>query len=191
MLWPQWPNFDTCKWQTDVKIEISASNHRRGHQNSKNDIYDVIEGHWRWMTSVYLGKVTISLYQCKRWISLRDVHIRDDMHNILSMCISPAKKKRKKKTPSRSQVTGVETLRNANFADMTLKAGHRSNKAQRSWQVQSWDFQGRWKFSKISYTLFRYDQSNRPRVIFGKPEEGLHQSPYQPVYPSSQWHIFI
>ena len=73
------------------------------------------------MTSVYLGKVTISLYQCKRWISLRDVHIHDDMHNILSMCMSPAK------TPS-SQVTGVETLRNANFADMTLKAGHRSNK---------------------------------------------------------------
>ena len=78
------------------------------------------------MTSVYLGKVTISLYQCKRWISLRDVHIHDDMHNILSLCISPAKKKTKQKTSS--QVTVVETLWNANFADMTLKAGHRSNK---------------------------------------------------------------
>ena len=30
--------------------------------------------------------------------------------------------------PPSSQVTGVETLRNANFVDMTLKAGHRSNK---------------------------------------------------------------
>ena len=50
------------------------------------------------MASVYLGKVTISLYQiqCKRWISLRDVHIHDDTHNILSMCISPAKKKNAK-----------------------------------------------------------------------------------------------
>ena len=83
--------------------------------------YDVIEGHCRWMTSVYLGKVTISLYQCKRWISLRDVRIHDDMHNILSICIPP------EKTPS-SQVTGVETLRKANFADMPLKAGQRSNK---------------------------------------------------------------
>ena len=49
--------------------------------------YDIMERHWRCMTSVYLGKVTISLYQCNGWISLHDVHIHDDMHNILSMCI--------------------------------------------------------------------------------------------------------
>ena len=30
--------------------------------------------------------------------------------------------------PPSSQVTGVKTLRNANFADTTLKVGHRSNK---------------------------------------------------------------
>ena len=66
---------------------------KSAHQITVGDIKtrkmanDVIEGHWRWMTSVYLGKVTILLYQCKRWISLRDVRIHDDMHNILSMCI--------------------------------------------------------------------------------------------------------
>ena len=43
--------------------------------------------------------------------------------------------KKKKKTPS-SQVTDVKTLRNANFADMTLKAGRRSNKGHGRYNLE-------------------------------------------------------
>ena len=121
-------------------MQKSKSAHQTtvGGIKTRKMTYDVIEGHLRWMTSVYLGKVTISLYQYKRWISLFDVHIHDDMHNILSMCISPAKNKTKTtttKTPS-SQVTGVETPWNTNFADMTLKAGHRSNKGHGRYNLE-------------------------------------------------------
>ena len=75
----------------DAKSEICASNHRREHQNSKI-VYDVIKGHCRRLTSVYLGKVTMS------------VQTMDVTPPQLSMCISPAK------MPS-SQVTGIEMLR--------------------------------------------------------------------------------
>ena len=47
-----WPDFDTCKWQTDAKIEISASNHRRRHQNSKNDM-------WRYRRSFTLDDLSV------------------------------------------------------------------------------------------------------------------------------------
>ena len=125
--------------------------------------YDIIEGHWRCMTSVYLGKVTISLYQCNGWISLRDVHIHDDMHNILSMCCAYNQQK-----PPSSQVTGVETQRNANFADMTLKAGHRSNKGHGRYNLEIFreevNFQGlgRHNFVTIS-RIVRVLFSENPR----------------------------
>ena len=69
----------------DKRMQKSKSAHQItvGSIKTRKMAYNVIEGHWRWMTSVYLGKVTISLYQCKRWISLSDLHIHDDMHNIL------------------------------------------------------------------------------------------------------------
>ena len=64
----------------DKRMQKSKSAHQItvGGIKTRKMAYDVIEGHWRWMTSVYLGKVTISLYQCKRWISFCDVHIHDD-----------------------------------------------------------------------------------------------------------------
>ena len=86
--------------------------------------------------------------------------------------------------PPSSEVTGVETLRNANFADMTLKAGHRSNKGHGRYNLEI--FREDANFQRLGYTTFCYDQPNRPRVIIGKPEEGLHEPPYQPAYPSSQ-----
>ena len=73
----------------DKRIQKSKSAHQItvGGIKTRKMAYAIIEGHLRCMTSVFLGKVTISLYQCNGWISLRDVHIHDDMHNILSMCI--------------------------------------------------------------------------------------------------------
>ena len=73
---------------------------------------------------------------------------------------------------------------NANFADMTLKAGHRSNKGHGRYNLEI--FMEDANFQRLGYTTFCYDQQNRPRVIIGKPEEGLHEPPYQPAYPSSQ-----
>ena len=106
---------------------------RRGHKRTFLDLW----------TSVYLGKVTISLYQCNRWISLCDVHIHDDMHNILSMCISPAKTA---KFASYRRWNATERI----FRWHDLES--RSQVKQRSWEVQSWDFQGRCKFWQIRYT---------------------------------------
>ena len=62
----------------DAKSEICASNHRRGLQNSKI-VYDVIKGHCRRLTSVYLGKVTMS------------VQTMDVTPPQLSMCIFTSK----------------------------------------------------------------------------------------------------
>ena len=59
---------------------------------------------------------------------------------------------------------------NANFADMTLKAGHRSNKGHGRYNLEI--FREDANFPRLGYTTFCYDQPNRPRVIFGKPEEG-------------------
>ena len=52
----------------DKRMQKSKSAHQITVEGIKTRkmTYDVIEGHWRWMTSVYLGKVTILLYQCKR-----------------------------------------------------------------------------------------------------------------------------
>ena len=77
------------KWMQNTKSahQITVG----GHQNSKI-VYDVIKGNCRRLTSVYLGKVTMS------------VQTMDVTPSQLSMCISAAK------MPS-SQVTGIEMLR--------------------------------------------------------------------------------
>ena len=59
---------------------------------------------------------------------------------------------------------------------MTLKADHRSNKSHGGYNLEICREDA--NFQRLG-TQFRYDQPNRPRVIFGKPEEGLHQ----PAYP--------
>ena len=51
ILWPQWPHFDTCEWQTDAKFKISAPNYPRGHKYPKNGIWR----HQRSLTSDDLG----------------------------------------------------------------------------------------------------------------------------------------
>ena len=134
----------------DKRMQKSKSAHQItvGCIKTRKMTYDVIEGHCRWMTSVYLGKVTISLYQRKRWMSLRDVHIHDDMYNILSMCISPAKNKKQKNAKFASYRRWNAMERKFRWLDLES----RSQVKQRSWQVQSRDFQGRFKVSKIRYT---------------------------------------
>ena len=135
MLRPQWPDFDTCKSQTDAKIEISASNHRRGHQNSKNDI-------WRYRRSFTLDDlnvprkghdIIISVQTMD--ITLRRAHPRWHAQHPIDVHITSKKKKTSTKTSS-SQGTGVETPWNTNFADMTLKAGHRSNKGHGRYNLE-------------------------------------------------------
>ena len=127
----------------DLNDRISTHvNHKRmqkskpAHQitvggiKTKKMAYNVIEGHWRWMASVYLGKVTISLYQCKRWISLAATYTSTMTCTTSYRCAYHQQK------PPSLQVTGAETLRNANFAGMTLKAGHRSNKGHGRYNLE-------------------------------------------------------
>ena len=103
----------------------SAQQTTVGGIKTRKMTYDVIEGHLRWMTSVYLGKVTISLYQCKRWIS-----------STCTSMMTCTTSYRCAYHQQSSQVTGVETLWNTNFADMTLKAGHRSNKGHGRYNIE-------------------------------------------------------
>ena len=88
--------------------------------------------------------------------------------------------------PPSSQVTGVETLRNANFADMTLKAGHRSNKCHGRYNLEI--FREDANFQRLCTHNF-VTFSRIVRVLFSEnPRRGckLHQPPYQHAYPSSQ-----
>ena len=93
--------------------------------------------------------------------------------------------------PPSSQVTGVETLQNATLADMTLKAGHRSNKGHGKYNLEI--FREDANFPGLGTHNF-VTISRIVRVLFSEnPRRGcnLHQHPYQPAYPSSKWHIFI
>ena len=164
------------------KSKSAHQNHRRGHQNSKNDI-------WRYRRSLTLDILSVPRKGHDIIISVqtmditpRRAHPRWHAQRPIDVHITS------KKTPS-SQVIGVKTLRNANFSDMTLKAGHRSNKGHGRYNLEIFredaNFQG--------LSTHNFVTINRiVRVLFSEnPRRGcnLHQPPYQPAYPSSQWHI--
>ena len=158
------------------KSKSAHQNHRRGIKTRKMT-YDVIEGHWRWMTSVYLGKVTISLYQCKRWISLRDVHIHDDTTSY--RCAYHQQKKNTKERQVRKFLALKRYERKFRWHDLES----RSQVKQRSWQVQSWDFQGRCKFSKIRLHNILLRSAESSACYYRKTRGGVAWTPVPTCVP--------
>ena len=95
------------------------------------------------------------------------------------------------KTPS-SQVTGVETLRNTNFADMTLKAGHRTNKGHGRYNLEIFredaNFQrlGTHNFVTIS-RIVRVLFSENPRRGCDNPRSNLRTPQANDTYLFKLW----
>ena len=151
------------------KSKSAHQNHRRGHQNPKNDI-------WRYRRSLTLDDLSVPRKGHDIIISVQTMDItprRAHCTSTMTCTTSYRCAYHQQKTPS-SQVTGVETLRNTNFADMTLKAGHRSNKGHGRYNLEIFredaNFQrlGTHNFVTIS-RIVRVLFSENPRRVASTP----------------------
>ena len=87
--WPNWPYFDTCVRETDVRFEISASNYPRDHRNSKKKRP---WRHQRSLTSNDLGWPQegheVSANHDFHLVTTIDMHIADQNTELLKLQVS-------------------------------------------------------------------------------------------------------
>ena len=160
------------------KSKSAHQNHRRGHQNSKNDI-------WRYRRSLTLDDLSVPRKGHDIIISVqtmditpRRAHPRWHAQRPIDVHIT-SKKKNTKKRQVRKLLALKRYERKFRWHDLES----RSQVKQRSWQVQSWDFHGRCKFSKIRLHNILLRSAESSACYYRKTRGGVAWTPVPTCVP--------